>query len=66
MAAIRDIADFDLDDIIDVLQIFAIFLGDLLELLTFGSIEDVPVMIRFGVGFILGAGWLFVILDFVL
>lgn len=56
-AAIDDIADFDLTDIIDVLQFLFIFVGDLLELGSFAWLPGMDPTIQVFLQFFLVFGW---------
>lgn len=57
-AAIADISDFDFTDLIDILQFFFVFFGDLLELLGFGFLDEVPVLLTAFLQIVLSVGWL--------
>lgn len=57
-AALSDIGDFDFQDLVDILQVLFIILGDVLELLSFAGIEGIPSMISGFLQIVLGVGWL--------
>lgn len=57
-AAIQDITDFDFTDLLDIIQFFFIFFGDLLELLSFSFLEEVPIFLTAFLQITLAVGWL--------
>lgn len=57
-AAIRDIADFQLDDLLDIPQVPFIVLGDVLDLITFSFIGGLAEIIGLVLTFVLFLGWL--------